>query len=103
MTLADMLAHVDSSGAAILAMLALATALVLHDRPPRVLLWAGALLLVGSWVPIVAAELLDPSGEDVGNAMGLGLFAWFGSTLGLILAVCGILWQIALSALRNVS
>ena len=95
---------IESPGfATILAMMALATALVVHDRPPRILLWAGALLLVGSWVPIVAAALLDPSGEDVGNAMGLGLFAWFGSTLGLIVAVFGILWELALTALRKIS
>src|SRR5215212_7927592 len=91
------------SFAAILAMTALATALVLPDRPPRVLLWVGALLLAGSWVPIVAAGLLDPSGESVGNAMGLGLLAWFGSTLGLIVAVFGILWELALTALRRIS
>jgi hypothetical protein len=95
---------IESPGfATILAMVALATALVVHDRPPRILLWAGALLLVGSWVPIVAAGLLDPSGESVGNAMGLGLFAWFGSTLGLIVAVFGILWELALTTLRKIS
>jgi len=59
------------------------------------------LLLAGSWVPIVAAGLLDPSGEYVGNA--LGPFAWFGSTLGLILAVFGIVWELALTALRKIS
>jgi hypothetical protein len=95
---------IESPGfATILAMVALATALVVHDRPPRILLWAGALLLVGSWVPIVVAGLLHPSGEDVGNAMGLGLFAWFGSTLGLIVAVFGILWELALTTLRKIS
>ena len=95
---------IESPGfAAILAMMALATALVLHDRPPRVLLWLGALLLAGSWVPIVAAGLLNPAGEDVGNAIGLGFFAWFGSTLGLILAVFGILWELALTTLRKIS
>ena len=95
---------IESPGfAAILAMMALATALVLHDRPPRILLWIGALLLAGSWVPIVAAGLLDPSGVSVGNAIGLGLLAWFGSTLGLIVAVFGILWELALTALRTIS
>jgi len=89
--------------AAVIAMLALAIALMLYDRPPRVLLWVGAFLLVSAWVPIVAAGLLDPSGEHVGNAMGLGLLAWMGSTLGLIMAVFGILWQIALTALRNIT
>ena len=95
---------IESPGfATILAMLALVTALVLHDRPPRILLWVGALLLAGSWVPIVAAGLLDPSGEYVGNAMGLGPFAWFGSTLGLVLAGFGIVWELALTALRKIS
>ena len=95
---------IESPGfAMILAMLALVTALVLHDRPPRILLWVGALLLAGSWVPIVAAGLLDPSGEYVGNAMGLGLFAWFGSTLGLIAVVAGVLWEMAILLLRRAS
>ena len=93
---------IESPGfAAVVAMLALA--LTLHDRLPRVFLWVGALLLVSAWVPIVTAGLLDPSGEHVGNAIGLGFLAWFGSSLGLIVAVFGILWQLTLTALRNIS
>jgi hypothetical protein len=52
-------------------MTALAVALATQARPPRVFLWTGALLLVGSWVPFVMAGQLDPSGEYVGNAIGL--------------------------------
>jgi len=89
--------------ATILAFLALTLALKIQARPPRVLLWIGALLLVGSWVPIVAARLLDPSGEYVGNAVGLGLLAWFGSTLGLIAFVAGLLWQMAILLLSRAS
>jgi len=95
---------IESPGmATVLAMIALALALTSEARPPRVFLWVGALLLVGSWLPIVVAGQLDPSGQYVGNGIGLGLLAWFGSTLGLIMAVGGILWQIAIVLLRRAS
>ena len=89
--------------AAVLALIALALALKIQARPPRVLLWVGALLLVGSWIPVVTAGLLDPSGEYIGNGLGLGLLAWFGSTLGLIAAVAGVLWQMTIILLRRAS
>jgi len=80
----------------ILAMIAIVLALMTSARPPRVLLWGGALLMVSAWVPVVVAGLVDPLGEYVGNNIGLGLLAWFGSTLGLIVVVAGLLWQLAI-------
>ncbi len=95
---------IESPGfAAILAMMAIALALMMPARPPRVLLWVGALLLVGAWVPTVVAGLLDPSGEYVGNGVGLGLLARIGSRFGLILAVAGVLWQMTIDLLKRVS
>jgi hypothetical protein len=54
-------------------------------------------------VPVVVAGLVDPLGEYVGNNIGLGLLAWFGDTLGLIVVVAGILWQLAITALTRAS
>jgi len=39
----------------------------------------------------------------VGNAVGIGLVAWFGSTLGLIAVVAGVLWEMAILLLRRAS
>ena len=95
---------IESPGVtAILAMIAVALALMTTARPPRVLLWGGALLMVSAWVPVVVAGLVDPLGEYVGNNIGLGLLAWFGDTLGLIVVVAGILWQLALTVLTRAS
>ena len=95
---------IESPGVtAILAMIAIALALMTTARPPRVLLWGGALLMVSAWVPVVVAGLVDPLGEYVGNNIGLGLLAWFGSTLGLIVVVAGLLWQLAITALTRAS
>ncbi len=84
-------------------MMAIALALMMPARPTRVLLWVGALLLVGAWVPVVAVGLVDPSSEYVGNDTRLGLLAWLGSTLGLMMAVVGILWQMTIDILKQVS
>jgi hypothetical protein len=89
--------------AAMLAMMATAVALMMPARPARILLWFGALLLVGAWLPIVVASMLNASGEYVANGVGLGLLAVSGSTLGLMLAVAGVLWQLTIEILKQAS
>lgn len=76
------------SGAGIAALIAVITASVISERLPRAVLWIGASILVGPWVPILLAGTFDPRGDYVGNALGLGLLAWFGSYLGF--AIVGV-------------
>jgi hypothetical protein len=47
----------------------------------------GLFLLVASWVPLLVVGLLHPDS----NPIGLGLLAWAGSLVGLILAAIGLL------------
>lgn len=60
------------------------------NRSIRVLLGAGAILAFGSWLPIVLGALVDPDGRFIGNAVGLGLLAVFGSLLGVMLSAVGL-------------
>jgi len=56
----------------------------------------GPLILVASWVPLLVIGLLDPSS----NPVGLGLLAWGGSLVGIIVAAIGLVrW--AIRAARN--
>jgi hypothetical protein len=50
------------------------------------MLKAGLILLVASWVPLFAVGILDSSA----NPVGLGLLAWGGSLLGLVVAAAGL-------------
>ena len=51
----------------------------------------GLLILVASWVPLLAVGLLNPKS----NPIGLGLLAWAGSLVGIVVAAVGaILWAI---------
>ena len=53
----------------------------------------GLLILVASWVPLLAVGLLNPKS----NPIGLGLLAWAGSVVGIIVAAVGlVLWTIRL-------
>jgi hypothetical protein len=47
----------------------------------------GALILVGSWVPLFAVGFMDPAS----NPIGLGLLAMAGSAAGTVLIVLGLL------------
>ena len=47
----------------------------------------GLFLLVASWVPLLVVGLLYPDS----NPIGLGLLAWAGSLIGIILAAIGLL------------
>ena len=54
----------------------------------------GLLILVASWVPLLVVGLLDPSS----NPVGLGLLAWGGSLIGIIVAAIGLLlWAVRLA------
>ena len=59
-------------------------------RWTRSLLATGAILAFGSWLPIVLGGLIDPEGRVIGNALGLGLLAVFGSLLGVVLSALGL-------------
>jgi hypothetical protein len=50
------------------------------------MLKAGLIILVASWVPLFAVGLLMPSS----NPIGLGLLAWGGSLIGLIVTAIGL-------------
>jgi hypothetical protein len=50
------------------------------------MLKAGLIILVGSWVPLFAVGLLVPNS----NPVGLGLLAWGGSLVGLIVTAVGL-------------
>ncbi|HSP23765.1 MAG TPA: hypothetical protein VLQ65_01190 [Saliniramus sp.] len=56
----------------------------------RSMIVAGILLAVGAWLPLLAGLALDPEGEVIGNALGLGLLAWFGSALGFLVIIVGL-------------
>ena len=60
----------------------------------RKLIQVAVAIVAVAWLPILAAALLDPSGEYVGNALGLGLLAFFGTGLGIILLIVGILLRL---------
>jgi hypothetical protein len=54
----------------------------------------GLLILVVSWVPLLVVGMLDPSS----NPVGLGLLAWGGSLIGIIVAAIGLLlWAVRLA------
>jgi hypothetical protein len=46
----------------------------------------GLLILVASWVPLLVVGLLDPNS----NPIGLGLLAWGGSLVGIVVAAVGL-------------
>lgn len=77
------------AGAVIAALIAVITGSVIREPLPRAL-WIGASILVGVWVPILLAGTFDPRGDYVGNALGLGLLAWFGSYLGFAIVGVGL-------------
>ena len=72
---------------------ALVIALVLFagasDRRSRRLLKIGFVIVAACWIPILLAIVLDPGGEVVGNALGLGLLAWLGTLVGALIALFG--------------
>ncbi len=81
-------------GLAIVA-LALFIAWTTHWRALRTTMFVGAGLAVGSWFPLLIGIALDPEGRVIGNALGLGLLAWFGSALGLLIILVGlIMWLV---------
>ena len=47
----------------------------------------GLFLLVASWVPLLVVGLLHPDS----NPIGLGLLAWAGSLIGLVVTTIGLL------------
>ena len=47
----------------------------------------GLLIIVACWVPLSVVALLKPDS----NPIGLGLLAWFGSLIGIIVVVIGLL------------
>jgi hypothetical protein len=51
------------------------------------MLKAGLVMLVGSWVPLFAVGIADPTA----NPIGLALFAWGGSLVGAIVTVAGLI------------
>ena len=54
----------------------------------------GLPILVVSWVPLLVVGMLDPSS----NPVGLGLLAWGGSLIGIIVAAIGLLlWAVRLA------
>ena len=46
----------------------------------------GLLLLVASWVPLLVVGFLNPKS----NPIGLGLLAWAGSVVGIVVAAVGL-------------
>jgi hypothetical protein len=51
----------------------------------------GLLILVASWVPLLVVGILHPDS----NPIGLGLLAWGGSLVGIIVVAIGVLrWTI---------
>lgn len=47
----------------------------------------GALILLGSWLPLFAVGFMDPAS----NPIGLGLLAMAGSAVGAVVIVLGLL------------
>ncbi|PVE25676.1 hypothetical protein DC522_05005 [Microvirga sp. KLBC 81] len=76
------------------ALVAIVAAFTARTRPPRAVLGAGALILIGAWIPILLAGTFDPRGDYVGNALGLGLLAWLGSYIGLAVVGAGLLLRL---------
>lgn len=71
-----------------------ATSIIVASYAPpgfvrSMIVW-GILLAVGAWLPLLAGIALDPDGQVIGNALGLGLLAWFGSTLGFLVIILGL-------------
>jgi hypothetical protein len=57
----------------------------------RSMIFVGIFLAIGSWLPLLAGIALDPDGKVIGNALGLGILAWFGSALGFLVIIVGLL------------
>ncbi len=57
----------------------------------RSMIVTGILLAVGAWLPLLTAIVLDPEGELIGNGFGLGVLAWFGGALGVLVIIVGFL------------
>jgi hypothetical protein len=84
----------DPSVAAVMAVIAGATAWTTRTRLPRAMLRSGAAILVSAWAPLLLAVWLDREGTYIGNGLGLGLLAWLGSDLGAILVALGLLLRL---------
>jgi hypothetical protein len=80
-----------------LAIIAVAIFAILHSQPGfvRGLIIVGIVLAVGAWMPLLTAIVLDPDGRVVGNGLGLGLLAWFGSALGFLVIVVGLIARLS--------
>lgn len=64
------------------------------SRGVRITLKIGIALALLSWAPILLAIVLDPTGEVVGNALGLGLLASGGSLLGVLTIAGGLIGRL---------
>jgi hypothetical protein len=58
---------------------------------------AGLIILVLSWVPLLIVGLLDPNA----NPIGLGLLAWLGSLIALIIIAIGGLRRLLVALKRG--
>ena len=70
--------------------IAIAAALTARSRLPRLVLWTGITITIGVWIPLLSAFL----GWAGDNPVGLGLLAYFGSDLGLLVIGCGVLLRL---------
>jgi hypothetical protein len=76
-----------------IAILVVAFPTALHARPGfvRSMIFVGMFMAIGAWLPLMAGIVLDPDGKVIGNGLGLGLLAWFGSALGFLVIIIGLL------------
>ena len=71
-------------------LIAVAAALTTRVRAYRIILWSGAIILVGVWAPLLSAS----TGWAGDNPVGLGLLAVFGTPVGLLVVGCGLVLRL---------
>ena len=76
--------------AIVAALIAIAAASTTRTSLARSVLWIGAAILIGVWIPVVLAGTFDQREVYFGNALGFGLLAWFGSYARLAIVAVGL-------------
>lgn len=71
-------------------MIGVAGALTARRLLSRIVLWTGVAIFILAWIPLLLSVLLSPGS----NPVLLGVMAWVGSGLGMIVIAVGLLLRL---------